>query len=286
MIRDGTSLTLGRGEVYFDRFLPGYSVGEGERYLGNTPAFQIKREIERRERSTSYGGRRRALKPIVISENIEIDITTDHISTENVALWFSAQVQGVANGITLLPYTESFAVRLGRYYQLGLSKSPAGFYDVEDLSLRKGATVLTEGVDYTFEASTGRITIIPLGGTVVEHDVLTATYFRAESSFNYISPDLQDVHGALRYVSRNPHGLKTDYFFPQVRISPRGATELKGDQWQQVLFTATAVRINPNQPLLYAIRQGRAPIGITSDTTLTTADNTFVTGDNELWRNS
>ena len=68
-----------------------------------------------------------------------------------------------------------------------------------------------------------------------------------------------------------------------VRITPQGAIDLKGDEYQQVRFDITAIKAAPNLQLLYATRPGEAPRPITADTTLITADSTLYRADNGAW---
>ena len=91
MAHEATKLVLGRGEVYFDRFISGTHVGEGERYLGNTSKFIVERDIERLDRATSYGGKRIAAKGAIVSESHTIDFTTDHVDIENLSMWFGGE---------------------------------------------------------------------------------------------------------------------------------------------------------------------------------------------------
>ena len=107
MPHESTKLVLGRGEVYFDRFLPGTRRGEGERYLGNTPSFRIQREVERLERSTSYRGRKIAMAGAVVAESHEITFVTDNVDDENIALWFGSSVpdDDETSGTNHLRYT-------------------------------------------------------------------------------------------------------------------------------------------------------------------------------------
>ena len=46
MANETQKYTLGRGEVYFNKFKPGTNIGEGERYLGNTPEYSLTNDVD------------------------------------------------------------------------------------------------------------------------------------------------------------------------------------------------------------------------------------------------
>ena len=282
-VREQTELVLGRGEVFFERFPNGVGSGDGEMYFGNTPSFQISREIERLETFRSYSGRKHQGRSKVISETVEVRMTTDNIQWENVALWFGAGETDVSVGDEFLPYTETFVVRKGRFYQLGKPYSPSGFQFVERVTITRGGVTLLPGVDYDLEPDRGRIQILRSSARVSDGQGISVTYRKRPNGVFYAEPAAAEVYGALRYISHNPYGPQTDFWFPQVRITPQGAVDMKGDEYQQMRFDITAIRAAPNMPLLYATRPGDAPRPITADTNLITADTTNYTADKGLW---
>lgn len=277
MIRERTNLVLGRGEVYFDE-------GDGERYLGNTPSFQIIREIERLERATAYRGRREQQAGAVISETIDIRLTTDNMSQENVDMWFSSNSDSSAVGHETNAFSETLTVTRGRFYQVGKALVPGGVRFIDWLEATVDETPLVEGEDYYFERTLGRIQITVGAPRISDGDSVSIVYGKRPTANVVTQSQPVDKLGALRYVARNPHGPRgTDIWFPHVRLSPRGAIEMKGDQFRQMQFDASAIRLGPNEALAYAITSNDGPIPITADTTLTTADTTVVTTDNDAW---
>lgn len=288
LIPNNESLVVGRGEVYFDRHVAG--VGEGERYFGNTPSFQITRSITRQERKTSYGGKVYDIPGKVISEDISLKITTDAISWGNIREWFSQRdmAQNTIVGSELVPFTEQIRVRQGRWYQLGTQYSPMGTGMVDRVSGANadGGDSLRQGLDWTIDLTRGRI-FIRVGSTRVPNNALiNVTYFRRTSGQFLTEANAEEALGSIRYISRNPYGPQTDYYFPLVRISPQGALEMKGDEFQQMQFSASVMKLSPLTALAYASRSGAAPTAITADTTLITADTTLYTADNGAWENA
>jgi len=50
------------------------------------------------------------------------------------------------------------------------------------------------------------------------------------------------VYGALFFESDNPVGTNVNYWWPYVNLRPNGNLALKGDTWQQMSFTAEALK--------------------------------------------
>lgn len=280
MRHERTQLTLGSGEVYFESFPVGSTEGTGERYIGNTPSFQMTREVTRQDRATSTRGRIEQARGAVLSESIEVRMTTDNMSSENLDMWFSSRSVALSVGDEYLPFNETLSVTKGLYYQLGASDTPGGFQYIEGLTIYYGASLLAEGVHYSADLQAGRIRILPDAPNLPRQSSITATYTKPPAATSLVVPSAQEFNGALRYIAKDLTGPRVDYWFPQVRISPRGTVEMKGDDFRQLNFDITAVRISPRFSLVYALLDGGAPMAITADTTLVTADNAVYTADN------
>ena len=283
MLPEKTKLVLGRGEIYFDRFLG--TSRDGERYFGNTPAFRIERQVKRLERMTSYRGQKQQRKGAVISETVSCTMTTDHMATENVALWHGADGASEVVGDALVPFSETLTVKRDRFYQIGLGENGFGIGHIDSAQVRMtniSGAVLTPGIHYTLERVTGRIHI-PTTSPLSDGATIFVRYFKRPSASTAMTPTGSDVFGALRYVSRNPYGPQVDYFFPQVRLTPRGAVDMKGDEFRQVSFDIEAIRLAPNLPLVYLIVDKTEPLPITADTALLRADTTLYRADNGAW---
>ena len=285
LIPNNENLVLGRGEVYFDRFVG--STGEGERYLGNTPSFQITRTLTRKDRKTSYGGNVHTQPGKVLGEEISIKITTDAVSWDNINEWFSQSSPGQATlpGNELVPLTEQFRIKQGRWYQLGLGATPMGVDRVDRMSAVRflGGNPFREGVDWVTDRENGRF-YIPVGSPrALDGSSPLVTYFRRPSGQFRTGTTSSENLGALRYISKNPYGPKTNFYFPMVRLTPQGDWEMKGDEFQQMQFSGEVIKLSPLHALMYAARNGTSPVAITADTTLITADTTLYTADNGAW---
>ena len=256
MPREATKLVLGRGEVYFDRFLPGTRTGEGERYLGNTPSFRIQRSIERLERATSYRGRRVAVPGATVAEETSVNFVTDNIDDENLALWFGATPRSTYF-TPPNPISESFLVRKGRTYQLGKTVQPFGTPDIAYPAVRLNGSPLGSTGNFVINIATGRIEVFSNALNVNDGDSMEVRFHVRQSNASIIDSTPARLLGALRFVANNKgrNNPQNDYYFPMVDLSPRGQVDLKSDEWQQWAFDATAMNLRPGVEQAYMMRR-------------------------------
>lgn len=242
------NLTLGRGELYFDRFIDQDDlITRGERYIGHTPTFNLSVETETLEHFNRDRGFNDKDESITISQNFNASFTTDNINVENMALFFSGR-RSVLSTSSATGQVDVFdRVARGLVYQLGASTTnPSGVRKVASVVVKKGtgvgATTLVAGTDYTVDLDMGRVTLLSTGSTVTSGDTIEVTYNVSSQSRNRIISGREPIGGALRFISFNPQGLKMDYFFPYVKISPNGEFALKGDGWQEIPFNVEVLR--------------------------------------------
>lgn len=262
MAVEATTLTLGRGEVYFDPFADGVRVGTGERYIGNTISFAITRTIDRQERWTSARGQKLQREGNVVREAHNVQFTTDNIVIENIGLWYGQE----AYATTFLSdqaVTETITVRQDRYFQLGKTVRPSGTRNVTNVVVKIGTTEISMAENYEIDVDFGRLKILANAQDIPDGTTVSVTFeWRTTITENATSKP-KDVFGSLRYISTNPFGPLRHYFFPFVRLAPRGGIDLKGDEWQQMSFDAEAMRITPSAAQVYV--DGVAYATTTSD---------------------
>lgn len=251
MILKETQLVLGRGEVYFEPFLEGTRVGEGERYIGNTTTFQLSRTIGRLERFTSYKGRRVEREGAVTDESHMVQFVTDNISIENVSSWFGEEDgETTFNAISFI--TEEFRVKQDRFYQLGKTFFPSlGARHVENISVKLNNVSIPASGNWDVDKSLGRMQILPGAPDLPDGSIVVVTFEWRTVKSGYATSHSRDLFGSMRFIATNPVGIKRNYFFPFVRLSPRGAVDLKGDEWQQMPFEAEAMRLTPTTEQVY-----------------------------------
>ena len=234
---DKTELVLGRGEVYFDRFLPGTRTGEGERYIGNTPAVAIERKVQFASADRSLRGVKYKAVKEATREEVLVTFTSDNMSAENMADWIGGTAED-----TVVPRSaaemETFTIVPGRFYQLGLAKFPAvGARNLWALGVRVGETFIR---DLYVDMVNGRVGI-PANRTDLIGQTAICEYEIKRSESKTILADSKTVRGALRFIGRNAFGDNANYYFPHVVLSPRDQVSLKGDNWQSVSFEAESL---------------------------------------------
>jgi hypothetical protein len=287
MPHEATKLVLGRGEVYFDRFLPNTRVGEGERYLGNTLSFRLQRDLQTLARSTAYKGRKVAAPPAVISESHSIDFVTDNVEVENIAAWFGAEVETPTLSGLLL--TETFVVKKGRFYQLGRSQNVIGTRNVVVAQVRIGATVIARASNYAVDNDRGRLEILVGAPAIADGSTISVDFQILGSANSRVVSKAEMLYGSLRFVAFNesPLGQRhhIDYYMPFVSIAPKGQVDLKGDEWQQWAFEGVAMNLNPSVRQVYVARTPGSTVGLSDQQAIIDEFGTlssFPFWDNEL----
>lgn len=236
------NLTLGRGELWFAKYLPNTQTPGGERYIGNSPEFSATIESEALDHFDSDHGVNEKDDSIPLSTNRTGSFVTDNIDPENVALFFFGEKSTLSvTGATVTDEAVN-TVSQGLTYQVGMTTgNPSGARDIDTATpvvvkdKTTPATVHVLGTDYTFDYTLGRLTIIK-GGGIDDGDSVTITYTTKTSKRDRIISGSTAIVGALRYIAFNPAGKNFDWYMPYVKLSPNGDYNLKGDEWQQIPF--------------------------------------------------
>lgn len=250
-------IVLGRGMIYFDRFQPGTHAGEGERYIGNTTQFSIRRETETIKRLRSVRGHIVEKDRLTTRDVLSGGFITDAITVQNASEWFGGSE--VVTG--LLPESqveETFRVKKGLYYQLGRPFNPMGVINVDFLKFKVNGVDIGSAGNVFIEKGLGRIFVLDDATHIEDGDDLTVTYeWRSAPRSAFFSTKGAQVEGALRFVSMNPVGPQKHYFFPFVILSPNGELALKGsDEWQQMGFQFESRCPNPRFDQMYVREYG------------------------------
>lgn len=221
--------TIPKGKIYFDD-------GTGEEYLGNTPSAEISVESTDAPHYSAESGIREKDDNTLVEINRTLNITADNISVENWARFIIGTVGSVTQVATpvvdaVLGSVALGKVQQGRYYQLGVtSGNKTGVRNVTGVAIKVGAATKVLGTDYTLDAATGRIYIVP-GGTIADDSIVLESYTPAAGTRDQVvSASAAAVEGALRFVADNPKGTNRDIFLPKVNLKPTGSARLKGDQ--------------------------------------------------------
>lgn len=237
--------TLGRGELHFNKFKPGTMAGIGERYFGNTPEVSTNVDSENLDHFNSDRGVREKDASVVLQTNRTGSFITDHISPENIALFYFGEVKQLTQTAATGETNTFAAVKQGLFYQLGESlATPMGVRKVSNVVVTDDESTPTSyvlGTDYLVNLDLGRIEVLA-GGGITDGTNLKVTFDTEAYSQELVISGSQAVEGSLRYIANNPVGDNIDYFWPWVKITPNGDFALKGDEWQQIPFNIEIMR--------------------------------------------
>lgn len=259
--------SLGTGKVFFGMFTPGTKTVAkgGQRYLGNTPEFNLNSESESLDHFDADNGIRVKDDSVLLELTRAGSFITDHISPANLAMWFLG-TDGVVEQAVLTDVDETITnANTGVRYQLGTSPSnPSGVRGLTSVTGVVGATPLVEGTDYTVNLATGSVTFIPGGLIVVDAGTAdpVMTYSAAATEYNQIiTGSNAQVEGEMFFEATNTKGVRFDYLFPFVQLKPDGDFALKSnDEWQQLSFTFEALKKSDTVEVVYV--NGRAGVGV------------------------
>ena len=272
MANETQKYTLGRGEVFFNKFKPGTNIGEGERYLGNTPEYSLTNDVETLDHFNSDRGLREKDESVLLEISSSGSMNCDNISGENVALFFlgnlltksstsvTAQKEVFTSwkrGLTLqlgTTDTTPTGVRKVSNVKVGKAASGATLNLSGDISAIPGVTIVDAAGNYEVDLALGRLYLEPTS-TEINGDIKLVVQFDvAAQSREMVISSNDVVQGSLRFVAHNAKGENKDYFFPKVTLSPDGDYNLKGDDWQSMGFTFEALKLQGRERVYIDIR--------------------------------
>lgn len=243
--------TFGRYRVYFDQFAPGTKTTTGQRYLGNTPELSMNSESESLDHFDADNGIRIKDDSMLLELNRSGSFVTDHISPENLAMFFLGDSSVLTQASATAQSQTITGVKTGRRYQIGLSPTaPAGVRGITNVTVASSpaGTTFTAGTDYTVNLENGGLVILD-NGTIPADSDITVTYDTTAASYNrVVTADNAEIYGAMFLESRNPKGVRMDYYIPYCSIRPDGDFELKGDEWQQLPFSFEILKLDDQTP--------------------------------------
>jgi hypothetical protein len=229
--------TIGRGRLYFDKFVPGTTTPTGERYLGNSPSLTLTSAYQDLPHYTSDNAVREQDDNFTLQTDRTGNFTLDNASIENIGMMFGADV--IPETDTAATATnQTFAdVKLGYYYQLGVSAaSPDGGGKVSNVIVKVAAATITEAGNYTVDLDNGRVFILETATAIDEGDDVVVTYDSVADTSKVVIEEGEQVEGSLRFIADNPKGANKNYYWPYVRLQPSGDFAVKGEQWQLMTF--------------------------------------------------
>lgn len=244
--------TLGRGELHFGIFKTGTQVADGERYIGNTPAFALTFETNELPHYNSDHGIREKDDSVTLEVNRTGSFQTDDVSGDNLAMAFFGTTATITVGASTVTDEAFNNVHKDRYYQLGTNAThPGGARGLvvhtapsTNVVVKNDAgspTTYVEGTDYEVDLLAGRVYIKPTGN-IAEGTNLRISYKIGVSTRERILSGSKPVEGTLRLLADNPVGKNRDVFMPWVKLTPNGDVALKGEEWMTIGFNIEVLK--------------------------------------------
>ncbi|MFU1607319.1 hypothetical protein ACM25O_13120 [Sulfitobacter pontiacus] len=238
-----SNLVLGRGKVYFDRFIPGTTIKTGERYMGATPSFSVSAETQELDHFSSEEGLQIKDESVTLRVDYSGALTVEDMSGANTALFFFGESETTTIAAAA-DEQDVFVAQPGLVYQLGASDAkPEGVEQVSAITVtgNGGAPVYAEGADYIAHLEEGFIEIVP-GGAIVADTPIEVNYSVAAQTQNRVISGSTLIQGALRFRSRNGVGQQRNFYMPKVTLRPNGEFALKGEEWQNISFNVEILK--------------------------------------------
>lgn len=224
---DSRNIYIGTGEVWFDRF-DASGLSTGYRHLGNVSKLEITPSITTIEKKSSMNAARAILQRAITETKMEAALTLDEFEKENVAL----ALLGDASVFTQSSATKTDAA-------LGVAASGrslnTGYVNITVTAVKHSSTTYVLGTDYTVDAVSGMIYVVP-GGAIVDGDALTwSGSVPAVSSYQVQGLSNGNITGALRFRSSiDAIGPRKVIDIWRLALSPDGALALLGDNFAEI----------------------------------------------------
>jgi len=247
--------TLGKGVVFLDQLVSG--VYQGERDLGNAPAFTFNIALEKLEHYSSRGGLKAKDKEIISQITPGLAFTLDEVNKENLALLTLGEVSLVTQTGAAIT-DEVIVAHLGMRADLserGISLVIVGDDATPTVTYVEGpasnplanyeiSTVLSDdkiGRILVHEDQTGCV------AAITEDQELYVDFTSAALTYTNISAFANtQVIGKLRFVSDNPAGNQQELTVWSVSLTPSGDTAMIGDDWSTLGFVGEILKDETN----------------------------------------
>ena len=240
--------TLGRGKVFFARYLPGTNTPDGFRYIGNTPELSLTIESQTLDHYSSDEGIREKDDSVPLEVNRTGSMVTDNIIPENVALFFFGEASSVSQSVVAAAPEVLNDIKAGHSYKLGSTEgNPAGVFGLNatgfGVETVVGSTPLVAGTDYEIDLDMGIITFLEGSTIAVDGVDIEVTYAIRASTRDRVISGSTPVEGAMIYRTKNPKGADCAYYMPYVKVTPNGDYALKGDEWQSIPMSLEILKL-------------------------------------------
>lgn len=244
--------SLGRGKLYVAKLdtSTGLPNTDGYRDVGNVPDFSISIDIEELLHQSSQRGLRVTDKRVVVSQTMNLSISLDELSSQNMALFFSGDTATVVNPAVagFGPVTLTTALLQGQWYDI-VNGSGVRAVDVDaaDVTVTDGVpNTAVLGTDYNLDLKMGRIFVI-VGGLVLTNGenlrVTVAADAGAAASLQQVTALTKSAEQlVLKFVSENPanNDEQVEFQFHSATLSAEGDFGLISDEFTVMQLTGVA----------------------------------------------
>lgn len=157
---------VGRGKLYFDKFVTDTQQKTGERYLGNTPSLSMTSAYQNLDHYDSDEGLSNKDDSVTLRVDRNGTFTCDNIIMDNVALVFGTEAT-IESLIGNAGLSETFTATLGRYYQLGSDVNfPDGIPNIDTVVVTDNTGLHAFGL-VTFAANPANLDTVTINGQTI-----------------------------------------------------------------------------------------------------------------------
>jgi hypothetical protein len=244
--------SLGRGKLYVAKLntSTGLPTTDGYRDVGNVPDFSVSIDIEELLHQSSQHGLRVTDKRVVVSQTMNLSISLDELSSQNMALFFSGDTATATNPAVagFGPVTLTTSLLQGQWYDI-VNASGVRAVDIEAANTTVTDAVPNTavlGTDYLLDLKMGRI-FIKVGGTVLTNGESLKVTLAADAG---AASQLQQVVAltksaeqlVLKFISENPanNDEQVEFQFHSATLSAEGDFGLISDEFTVMQLTGVA----------------------------------------------
>ena len=242
--------TIGRGKVYLALMSDEYTVGTDFRHIGNTTTFKFNTDPTKKEHYASTSQFRLKDKSVVLGVDYNMEMITDNINDENVAMFFSGQKSALTQTV-VTSSTEIIGPILAEHsYQLGVSLSaPSGLMGINPtgfaVAVSPAGAALVADVDYVMDFDSGMIHFLPGSILAVDAESIDVTYAVLGTTRNVIVSSENQIYASVKHIADNPTGTNRNWYLPKTSISPTGDYVVQSDSedWQTLTYAVEALKL-------------------------------------------
>jgi len=250
---DPNNILLGSGKVYVDRYTAAGAPSGNERFLGNCTEFSITPSVEEIEKKSSTDSARRLLRSDVTGTSLEVSITLDEFTTDNVALALFGEVGTYTQTGAAVTNEAHASVKQGSYVRLAFRGISA-----VNVTGPSGSPTYVLNTDYEIDAVEGRIYIVPGGGIADAANIEVDYTYETQSKSTVKGGAISSIRALIRFVSNNPNSPESSAFIWRASIKGSGAVGFLSDNYAsfQVTGKLEADSVNhPNDPYYLLIKR-------------------------------